>query len=752
MKPWLSFSAERIAYLLISAALVCSGPELGAQQINATSSKHSVTVRDMISVQGIAGPYPDSTYSPSTDFAVFSPNGQYFAFAVSRGNLETNTTDSTLCLFRTSELPQATPKRLLTFSSASNRAPISEIRWAADGRTIYFLGSRGGGATELYGFSLISGALRELTHHQTSLQSYALSDIGVIVYAAEPALAPLITQDILKHGIHVTGENVIDLLRGELSSPQSELFAAEKGSLRERRLHTDGALDSGISDLSLSPNGQYLVVKTSLQKMPARWAEYDDINIKTALRVGSASSDIRILHYELLDTRTGKSETLLDAPTTYRSGDVMWAPDSQSVILCGTYLPLNDDEPPVLEMRKSTRFVVEVRLKPRRIVEVTRGDLRPLNWDVNLNIANFTTSEDQRIKASVISYARKTSGWQLINSDSPSRLSIPVIELKQGLNSPPEVAALNAVTKELSPFWNLNPAFAQLMLGRVVATEWKDTNGHSLTGALYLPPGYDAQRRYPLVIQTHGFDPVSFSMSGYYNTAFAAQPLASRDIVVLQVDDIFYDSLETPEEPERAMAAYESAIHELDRRQIIDPGRVGIIGFSRTSFYVKYTLTHSTLHFAAAIICDGFDAGYLQYLLFANSIPFRDSEMDAVIGSRPFGAGIPQWLKRSPGFSLEKVDTPVLIQAIGPTSLMGEWEWFSGLMRLNKAVDLLYLPTGTHVLVKPWDRMVSQGGTVDWFCFWLKGERDSVSEKAQQFTRWTHLRKLASSMRQGHEP
>jgi dipeptidyl aminopeptidase/acylaminoacyl peptidase len=270
---------------------------------------------------------------------------------------------------------------------------------------------------------------------------------------------------------------------------------------------------------------------------------------------------------------------------------------------------------------------------------------------------------------------------------------------------------------------------------------WTDGSGNPVSGGLYLPPDYIADKKYPLVIQTHGFGPHTFVIDGPHMTASAAQPLACKGIVVLQMNDIFYDSLNTPQEAERAMSAYENAIEYLDQTGIIDRSRVGLVGFSRTSLYVKYTLTHSSQHFAAAIVADGFDAGYLQYMI-SNNASNLTSEVDSVIGAAPFGTGLSLWLKRSPGFLLHKVQTPLQIQALSPGSLPGEWEWFAGLKRLEKPVDFVYLPTGTHVLVKPWDRMVSQQGVVDWFSFWLKGEEDPDPAKAEQYARWRELRKM----------
>ena len=43
---------------------------------------------------------------------------------------------------------------------------------------------------------------------------------------------------------------------------------------------------------------------------------------------------------------------------------------------------------------------------------------------------------------------------------------------------------------------------------------------------LYFPVGYVPGKKYPLVVQTHGFDPKSFWIEGSFTTAFAAQALA----------------------------------------------------------------------------------------------------------------------------------------------------------------------------------------------------------------------------------
>jgi hypothetical protein len=119
-----------------------------------------------------------------------------------------------------------------------------------------------------------------------------------------------------------------------------------------------------------------------------------------------------------------------------------------------------------------------------------------------------------------------------------------------------------------------------------------------------------------------------------------------------------------------------------------------------------------------------------------------NNESNSVIGAPPFAEGLQQWFKASPGFNLDKVTTPIAVIANGRPSLLYMWEVYAGLRYLNKPVDLVLLQSGEHVLTNPTFRMASQGGSVDWFRFWLTGNEDPDPAKAPQYVRWRELRRL----------
>lgn len=673
--------------------------------------------------------------------ALFAPDRQKFVILLKRGNLERNTIDYSLLLYRTQDALRAPrPDTLLIMSSSSNRAAIDNPKWLDDNRTIVFLGEHPGELPQVYCFDTETRRLTRRTSHSTSFVKYDISRNGhTLVYEAVSEKIPDV-DDIRRNGVLIATQSHADLMSLVSTVPQPveavgrELYEQVEG--RPSTKISTGLLLTESAPLTVSPDGRFALLAAHVTAIPDAWSQYADPFMRMMVQAAIHAHDgwSNVMQYMLLDT-----------PLSMSGRGTAWIGGGQSVAISGTYLPLTGSDAPEREARKNNAYVAEVHLPGREIETVAKTDLKILSWNDQGEELLLGPQRDTS-GAPTEAFRKTASAWQPISLDrAVSRPVDPVaITLDEDMNDPPRIYASATGRDQRKLLLDLNPQFGELSFGRVEAITWRASDEHEVKGGLYLPPDYRPGTRYPLVIQTHGFDPRRFWMDGPWSSAFAAQALAAQDVIVLQVGasvDHAADekAADTPNEAPRQVSAYEGAIDELDRRGLIDRTQVGIMGFSRTAFYVEYALTHSRYHFAAASVADGFDGGYMNYMLWRYA-----TDYELVNGGAPRGRTLDAWIKDSPGFNLDRVTTPLHMEYYGRDGFLGGWEWFSGLSLLDKPVEFLWVPDGYHMLIKPWDRLLSEQGTVDWFTFWLKGVKDPNPAKHKQYERWKELRSWQS--------
>lgn len=707
--------------------------------------KRPVTVADAITMTQ----FEDPNYNVGRvggPVAQFSPDGKQFVILVRKGDLQKDANKYSLLLFKTDEAFRSpVPEVLVSFSSTSNRPGIQLTKWV-DNRTIAFLAENPGEVQQLYKVDSRTKRLTKLTNHATSVVSYVMTASGSrVFFLASQRPVRLFDRPTRRAGLVVSNQTLVDLITGEsrlASDRYSDLFIKVRGAPGEVRIKTQ---DEIVSDsISLSPNGRYLLLKTAVTQIPEIWRNYQDAWLRLTTRADSSSqSRSFIFRYQVIDTKTGQAHALMDAPINRGHADIAWSPDSRSIVMSEIYLPLTGCPESERVLRQSQKFVAEVKIPSGVIVPITSQKLKLLRWDSRMDAVLFEPTEvelEKDLTRELIAYRRSANGWKsFAAAEWEARNQMIDVRLKEDLNTPPRVFVQDVRSGRSALLLDLNPQFKTLKFGDVEDIRFLATDGHSVKAGLYWPIDYIPGKKYPLVIQTHAWNPHKFLIDGPWPSAFAAQPLAGRGIFVLQLEEDL-TRISTPAEAPEEMAAYEGGINYLERLGLIDPARVGIIGFSRTGFGVKYALTHSKYHFKAATIADGSDAGYFAYLSALTSIPIHVPDMEGVNGGAPFGDGLNSWLKSSPGFNLDKVTSAVREEAYGPLSLFFDWEWFAGLSRLRKPVELIFMPDAPHVLTKPWERMISQQGNVDWFCFWLKDEEESDASKKEQYVRWRRMR------------
>jgi hypothetical protein len=691
----------------------------------------------------------DRLYFLSNSIATFSPNGEKFVLVLRKGNLMHNTNEFSVFMGKTKpSLFGAPPEHLFSMYSSSNRLAVREITWL-DNDVIAFLGEKPNQSQQLWTFNLINRVLSQVTSHSSNLISYSVSPSRKdMAYVAEQPPAHFFDSRALRDGVVVSSQLLSDLIadrKGGESWDSTQLLFVRHGHKKDQRLDLGGQIPSWQPKPFLSPDGRYVVIAEQVpaHDIPLDWKEYTDAHFLEWTDPAKIGREMFswFVRFDVIKISTGQRRVLLNAPLGAYASEanvVTWMPDSKSVVIASTYVPLENSSGEERKLRRSLMFAVEVSPETSKWHQIDHGPLT-LFGRVKKCI-RFSTTGDSKGKDPITTrlICKSGSDWNTAVDES-HELSNPQVLIDEDLNSPPKIAIVAPNSKHRIVLLDLNPQFHELRFGRVEEIRWKGLHGDPVDGALFYPVDYRAGERYPLVIQTHGFIPKRFIIDGIFSTANAAQPLAGRGMMVLQADESLAD-MGTTTELQRELAGIDGAIDYLDGRGLVDVNRLGIVGFSRTCLHVSYALSHSKYHFAAASLTDGLDGGDFQYTAFSNSDIAAAWTTEKIIGATPFGPGMTTWINRSPLSSLNTVRTPLLLLAQNGTALLNEWEWFAGLNRLNRPVELIYLKDGSHLLEKPWHRMVSLQSNVDWFSFWLKNDETKDPAKSEQYLRWRHLR------------
>jgi hypothetical protein len=608
------------------------------------------------------------------------------------------------------------------------------------------------------------------THHATNIVRFDVSSDGTLIYSAEAIHSSGRSSELLRAGFAVTNPDLPSLLKGEadgystIERVQSmERFVLRPGANTPTRVEVAG--ESVVGNMSymhsaLAPNGRQAIIDWVPAQLPASWDAYRGSFLSRFIQrargegYNGSLNPSGIFEPVVVDLDSGASRPLWNVPMADWELRIAWASDSRRVVLGPTHLPV---EGATSDRGLTGRSLAVVDIATGSWLELSL----PKDFDTNsIDYLRWTAPGKVEVTnaGDIYVFTEMDGHWE--RTHRSSRLSRSDksgdihsgnihIELRQDLNTPPTLWAVDPAQHREQLVRELNPALrTHFLLGRVEAVSWDAPDGRTWHGLLYYPVHFSPERRFPLVIQTHGFAPVSqFSLYGHLTGLGpsggldAAQPLANLDIAVLQLED--FDSsqtTETPAEPILYLNAYESAIEHFANSGLIDPNKVGLVGYSNTGWHVEYALTHSHVVFRAAIAGDNFDGGYWQ----SASVGWPSETADP-IGAPAFGADLALWLERAPPFLAERVVTPLQLQihSGGLAVAFGQWEMFSRLRRLNTPTELYLVPDiehGSHGIQNPAQCLAALQRAVDWFNFWLNDREETDPNKAEQYAQWHHLR------------
>lgn len=771
-------AATAIPQLVATAFLAAQSSSMASSTNEA--SKRELTATDAISTVRVM---QNQLYAGQrVSDAGTSPDGQRYLIRLAYGDIKRNGVWMDLLTGRLDSLDAAAhPRRcahLLTTglgsptsgqSADADPTPANFIRWLNDTH-VAFLWSDSHAHRQAMSVDLKSCKHTFLTANPTDVFSFGSTAAGALVVNAQIPRPDGNSRQLWAQGFTVKdSSDGFSILNGEIDGANwvglnfaNRWFISSHGTTRSVEIAGNPVDFSNplYRELSVSPSGRYAIIGVAPITTPDDWAGYQDPSLQQLLRINETSAIRTPLSYALIDLRTGTNSPLWNSPKPSGS-QVRWSPEGDIILLAPTFLPQSADSPAglkgtaaaELDVRTGRYRVLPLDLNGRTVVSAEWSS--PTTIQIDTTDATGSDPQTQR-------FTRDLGVWQAtqiadLPLGAPARASPIHVEIRQSLNSPPEVFGVDARSGAERLIIDTNPHLLErFKLGRVERLSGTLSNQKQWIGQLIYPADYQPGRHYPLVIQSlygHAFGPEEFTLDGFFGdngmglgpSAIASYPgqlLATRNIAVLQLAVVHRSS--GVGEAEDYQLAFETLAERLSASGLADRNKVALDGFSRNGYFVEYTLSHSKFPFAAAIAADNYDPSYFPSAL-AN---WRDID-GQMNGAPAFGDGLQQWLKRAPGFNAEHIHTPLLMtgQSGGLVTIIGKWEIYSRLRHLNKPAQMYLMPQvdkhPSHTPQNPEQIIAIQEMALDWFDFWLTGHEDPSPRKHEQYAQWHRF--IASS-------
>ena len=266
---------------------------------------------------------------------------------------------------------------------------------------------------------------------------------------------------------------------------------------------------------------------------------------------------------------------------------------------------------------------------------------------------------------------------------------------------------------------------SKLKLGEVKSWNFKSKSGDTIEGRYYLPPNFDASKKYPLIVYYYGG---TSPTQRVFESTYPLHVYAAQGFVVYTLNPSGTTGY-GQEFAARHVNAWgirtADEIIEGTRRfatahPFVDAAKIGCIGASYGGFMTQYLQTQTDL-FAAAVshagisnIASYWGEGYWGYLYSgtasAGSYPWNNPDL---------------YVRQSPLFRADKINTPLLLlHGTADTNVpIGESiQMYIALKILNKPVEFIQVESENHAIYDYDKRIQWNYAIYAWFTKWLKGD------------------------------
>jgi dipeptidyl aminopeptidase/acylaminoacyl peptidase len=266
--------------------------------------------------------------------------------------------------------------------------------------------------------------------------------------------------------------------------------------------------------------------------------------------------------------------------------------------------------------------------------------------------------------------------------------------------------------------------------GREVA-RWKSHDGAEIEGVLHKPAGFDAGRRYPLLVVIHG-GPTGVSRPTPYGSAsfYPIDAWLAKGALVLEPN---YRGSAGYGEAFRSLNVRNlgigdawdvlSGIDHLVAQGLVDKDRVGAMGWSQGGYISAFLATRHADRFKALSVGAGI-SNWVTYYVNTDIHPFTRQYLKATPWDDP-----KIYADTSPMTYIKQARTPTLIQhgdRDQRVPIPNAFELYQGLQDQKVPVELMIFRGFGHGLDKPKANRAAMQQNLDWFDRYLwPGEKST---------------------------
>ncbi len=322
------------------------------------------------------------------------------------------------------------------------------------------------------------------------------------------------------------------------------------------------------------------------------------------------------------------------------------------------------------------------------------------------------------------------------------RVTSPDSLLVEGVSFTPDCKAVAFITEDsshmaelyvssVSPFAprKLTDMTAQVRdwtLGTVELISWKSQDGAEIEGILHKPADYDPARKYPLLVMIHG-GPTGTSQPTLSPTEYAypVQKFLAKGALVLEPNyrgsagyGAAFRALNVRNLGVGDMWDVMSGVDYLIARGMVDPTRMGAMGWSQGGYISAFLTTH-TDRFQAISAGAGI-SDWMTYYVSTDITPFTRQYLHATPWDDP-----EVYARTSPITTIKQAKTPTLIQ-LGSNDkrvpVPNSFELYRGLQDQGVESRLLLYSGYGHGINKPKSQRALLLSNLDWFNHYIWNE------------------------------